>query len=66
VIGRSRSERKAAAVLRAQLSLKHALERIDYQEDVIKPKLLEIRELEQYNTVSIEAGPEDAADGIGG
>lgn len=59
MLGRSRAERKAAAVLRAQLSLKHALERIDYQEDVIKPKLQEIRQLEAYNVVEIEAGPED-------
>lgn len=59
MIGRSRAERKAAAVLRAQLSLKHALERIDYQEDVIKPKLAEIRELETTQHVAIEAGPED-------
>jgi hypothetical protein len=56
VIGRTRAERKAAAVLRAQLSLKHAVERIDYDFDVIKPKLEEIRALEQTQNVAIEAG----------
>lgn len=59
MIGRSRAERKASAVLRAQLSLKHALERIDYDFDVIRPKLAEIRELETTQRVAIEAGPED-------
>ena len=59
MIGRSRAEKKASAVLRAQLSLRQALERIDYAEDVVKPKLMEIRQLEQDNTVAIEAGPED-------
>jgi hypothetical protein len=56
--GRTRAEQKAAAVLRAQLGLKQALERIDFAHDVIKPKLLEIRELEAGNTVEI--GPGDA------
>ena len=59
MIGRTRAERKASAVLRAQLSLKHALERIDYAEDVVKPKLAEIRALEATQHVAIEAGPED-------
>jgi hypothetical protein len=62
VIGRTRAERKAAAVLRAQLSLQHALERIDYDHDVIRPKLLEIRELEATQHVAIEAGPEDLSE----
>lgn len=58
MIGRTRAERKAAALLRAQLSLKHALERIDYAEDVIGPKLAEIRALEAANkvTIAIEEG----------
>jgi hypothetical protein len=56
--GRTRAEQKAAAVLRAQLGLKQALERIDFAHDVIAPKLLEIRELEAGNTVEI--GPGDA------
>ena len=36
---RTREQRKHAAVRRAQFSLKTALERIDYQEDVVKPEL---------------------------
>lgn len=59
MIGRTKAERKTAAVLRARLSLKHAIERIDYDFDVIQPELQKIRELEQYNKVEIEAGPED-------
>jgi len=64
MIGRTRAERKAAALLRAQLSLKHALERIDYAEDVVKPKLEEIRALEttQKVTLEIEEGDLEAAD----
>lgn len=54
MIGRSRAEREAAAVLRAQLSLKHALERIAYAEEVVKPKLEEIRKLEATKKVVIE------------
>jgi hypothetical protein len=53
VIGRSRAEKKAAAVLRAELALRHAFERIDYDEDVIKPKLLEIRALEDGNVIEV-------------
>ena len=62
MIGRSRAERKAAAVLRAQLSLKQQLERIDHAFDVIAPKLAEIRELESTQHVAIEAGDLDADD----
>ncbi len=64
MIGRTRAQRKAAALLRAQLSLKHALERIDYAEDVVKPKLAEIRALEagQKVTLEIEEGDLEAAD----
>ena len=64
MIGRTRAERKAAALLRAQLSLKHALERIDYAEDVVKPKLEEIRQLEETRkvTLEIEEGDLEAAD----
>lgn len=64
MIGRTRAERKAAALLRAQLSLKHAIERIDYAEDVVKPKLEEIRRLEatQNVTLEIEEGDLEAAD----
>lgn len=54
--GRTRAERKVAAHLRAELALKHAFERIDYDFDVIVPKLKEIRELEAANFVEIEAG----------
>jgi len=51
-------------VLRAQLSLKHAIERIDYAEDVVKPKLEEIRQIEatQKVTLEIEEGDLEAAD----
>ena len=64
MIGRTRAERKAAALLRAQLSLRHALERIDYAEDVVKPKLEEIRQLEETQkvTLEIEEGDLEAAD----
>lgn len=64
MIGRTRAERKAAALLRAQLSLKHALERIDYAEDVVAPKLAEIRRLEATKkvTLEIEEGDLEAAD----
>ena len=54
--GRTRAQQKASAILRAQLGLKHALERIDYAHDVIAPKLEEIRQLEAANVVAIEAG----------
>ena len=40
MIGRSRAERKAAAHLRAELSLKHAYERIDYDFDVSNNPLM--------------------------
>lgn len=50
-----------AAVLRAQLSLKHAIERIDYQEDVIKPQLLAIREAEATGHVVVELERGDLA-----
>lgn len=59
MIGRTKAERKAAAVLRAQLSLKHAIERIDYDFDVIKPRLAEIRKLEVTQKVAISPGEED-------
>lgn len=61
MVGRTRAERKAAALLRAQLSLKHALERIDYAEDVIKPKLAEIKQLEATKKVAIEIEEGDLA-----
>ena len=65
MIGRSRAERKAAAVLRAELALKHALERVDYDYDVIVPQLEKIRELEAGNTVEVsgelEAGNAEVA-----
>lgn len=35
----TREQKKWAAARRAQLALKHALERIDFAEDVIKPEL---------------------------
>ena len=61
---RSRSERKAVAVLRAELSVKQAFERIDYDFDVVMPKLEEIRAAEKNNeidvdpTLELEAGDE--------
>ena len=51
--GRSRAERKAAAVLRAELAVKHAFERIDHDYDVIQPKLLEIRAREAGETIDV-------------
>ena len=54
MIGRTRAERKASALMRAKLSLQHAYERIDYAEDVIKPKLAEIRKLEATQKVDVE------------
>lgn len=62
--GRSRAERKAAAHLRAKLALAHAYERIDYDYDVVAPKLAEIRALEEGNTVEakqLEAVEDDGA-----
>lgn len=58
MIGRSRAEKKVSALLRAQLSLQQAYERIDFAEDVIKPKLAEVRALEKKKKVTpeIEAG----------
>jgi hypothetical protein len=56
MIGRSRAERKAAAAMRAELALRQSFERIDYDFDVIVPKLMEIRELENGNTVEVEPG----------
>ena len=41
------------------MSLKHALERIDYAEDVIAPKLQEIRALEKTKKVDLEIEPGD-------
>ena len=57
MIGRTRAERKAAAELRAQLSLKHAIERIDYAEDVIKPKLEELQAAAKLQKVEVEVDP---------
>lgn len=59
MIGSTREERKLSALLRAQLSLKQAFERIDYAEDVVKPRLLELREAAKTNNVEITAGPDD-------
>lgn len=59
MIGRTREERKMAALLRAQLSLKHAIERIDHAEDVIKPQLLEMRELAKTQNITLEIEPGD-------
>ena len=61
MIGRTRAQRKAAALLRAQLSLKHAIERIDYAEDVVKPKLEELAELEATQKVQVEIEEGDLA-----
>lgn len=54
--GSNRQERKAAAYLRAELSLKQSMERIDYDFDVIKPKLEEMRELAKTNNLQLEIG----------
>lgn len=43
----SREERKWRAARRAQLSLKHALERIDYAIDVIEPEIQALRAREK-------------------
>jgi len=51
-------------VLRAQLGLKHALERIDFAHDVIAPRIEQIRQLEKGNVVEIEAG--DALEEVAG
>lgn len=61
MIGRTRAQRKAAALLRAQLSLTHAYERIDYAEDVIKPKLAEIAAKEKTKAITVEAEEGDLA-----
>lgn len=54
MIGKTREERKLTALLRAQLSLRQACERIDYLEDVIKPQVLEMRALAETNHVTLE------------
>jgi len=56
MIGRSKAERKVAAALRAKQALTHAWDRIDYQEETIKPALLRIRELEVTNNVELDEG----------
>ena len=53
MIGRSRAEKKVAAALRAKQALQAAWERIDYQEDVITPAVLQVRELEAVAEVEI-------------
>lgn len=59
----TRDEQKVTAVLRAQLSLKHALERIDFRHDVIAPKLKELRAAAQEGTPTLELGsPEEELD----
>ena len=51
-------------MLRAELAVKHAFERIDFDYDVVQPKLLEIRareageEIEVDPTLELEAGNE--------
>jgi hypothetical protein len=60
MIGRTRAERKTAAFLRAQLSLKQALERIDFDFDVVAPKLEEMRQLEATHDVEVQAELEAA------
>jgi hypothetical protein len=61
----TRDEAKATAVLRAQLSLKHALERIDFQHDVIAPKLAELKAAAQEGEVVLEIGaPEEELQGL--
>ena len=59
MVGKTRAERKMAAVLRAQLSLKHACERIDHAEDVVKPQLELMRELARTQDVELEIEPSD-------
>lgn len=56
----TRDEAKVRAVLRAQLSLKHALERIDFAHDVIAPKVAEMKAAAQEGEVVLELGtPEE-------
>jgi hypothetical protein len=62
MVGKTREERKMAALLRAQLSLKHACERIDHAEDVIKPQLESMRELAKTQRIAIEVEPEDVGE----
>jgi len=56
MIGSTRAEKKESALLRAQLSLKQAHERIDYAIDVIAPRLAEMRELAKVNDITFELG----------
>jgi hypothetical protein len=62
MVGKTREERKMAALLRAQLSLKHACERIDHAEDVIRPQLESMRELAKTQRLAIEVSPEDVGE----
>lgn len=62
MVGKTREERKVAAVMRARLSLRHALERIDYAEDVIKPQLLEMRQQAALNNVEVQVSENDIVD----
>jgi hypothetical protein len=61
----TRDEKKVAAVLRAQLGLKHALERIDFAHDVIAPKVAELKAAAQEGEVVLEIGsPEEELEGL--
>lgn len=52
---RTRAQKRFAAAARAQFNLKKALDRIDYEEEVILPALERIEELEaQGKAVDIE------------
>jgi hypothetical protein len=53
MLGSSKAERKVAAALRAKKALEDAWSRIDYALDVVKPGVLEVRELERTNTVEL-------------
>ena len=58
----SREVKKWLAARRAQLALKHAFERIDYEEDVVGPEIEAI--LSGKVKLQIEASSDDAAQSI--
>lgn len=53
MLGRSRTERKVAAALRAKRALKQNWERIDDQFDVIGPTLMDIRAIEKTSEIEL-------------
>jgi hypothetical protein len=59
----SREEAKITAHARAELSLKHAFERIDHRHDVIAPRLAEYRAKQLDRKVKAELGTGEEDDG---